>query len=149
MTLALHVPKKALFVRVRHILIGVTKPLRASYTSTKLYNAALKTYYKQVTAAHAKAQKVFGCSRQAATPTLPGRRLRLSTQPIRKQDEGGLYTWAQASTYVPSFAHASETWALDTDNIVRSRYGFHVLEVLGRRTQTLTSQEYRVIRLRR
>jgi hypothetical protein len=136
------VPKTALFVKVRHILLGATKPTRASFSSTKLYKAALKTYATQLKTAHQTATKVLGLLAAGgnSNPTWKTLAAKYSTDTGSKT-KGGLYTWAQDSTYVPSFSKAAATWPLNQTRIVQSRFGFHVLEVLGRRNQKLTSTE--------
>ncbi len=58
------------------------------------------------------------------------------------QSTGGLYDWAPASNYVAEFANAARTGKIgDFLGPIKTTYGFHVMQVIGRRPSVATDTE--------
>lgn len=150
--LSKHVPKTGPAADVRHILITVGQaPLKTSYPKASAFKKALSAYRKQVTAAHVKAGDILRQLRQGGSWKVLARKFSgdNSVKPgkgvlpsqLSSAFKGGDLGLAQTSGYVPSFKKAANTWRVGKIGIIRSRFGFHVLEVLKRTTQKLTANQ--------
>jgi parvulin-like peptidyl-prolyl isomerase len=134
------IPKTGVFVDVRHILISLTKPTRKSYPVKATYEAKLKAYEKALPKDHAKAEMVLGLIRSGGDTDAVWKRLaaKYSGDPGSAK-KGGDLGMEQATDYVPVFRDASLKWPIGKLGIVHSQFGFHVMEVLKRKTEKLSA----------
>lgn len=129
--LAKNVPTTGLETHVRHILISTPTALVRAKMSTKKYAQAVKT---DSMLAHRIEREL------QARGSWKALALRYSGDPGSKI-KGGDLGWAAPSTFVPPFASAASTQKIGTIHVVRSQFGFHVLEVLGRKQVKLSASQ--------
>lgn len=63
------------------------------------------------------------------------------TKTTGSRAKGGDLGWQFTSGYVPPFRHAADTQSIGAIRVVRSQFGFHVMEVLGRRKARLPASQ--------
>jgi parvulin-like peptidyl-prolyl isomerase len=116
--------KKQLVARVRHILIEL-KPLASPPTAPNKPGGETRTDAQ----AHVLAESLLKQLEKGANfATLA----RLHSDDVKSGQQGGDLGAVLPNQMVPSFNHAAFTQPLRVPRIVRSQYGYHIIEVMTR-----------------
>ncbi len=104
--------------KCRHILLSATNP-------TEFATAGVR------------ADSIMNVIRSSSNPNWDDLAARYSTDPGSK-DKGGFYDYAAVNTYVPAFNDAVFLDATGSLSAVRTEYGIHIVEPLGRKGDSKT-----------
>ena len=99
--------------KCRHILLSATTPAEFATASTR-------------------ADSLVNAIRSSSNPNWDDLAARYSTDPGSK-DKGGFYDYAAVNTYVPEFNDAVFLDAVGSVRAVRTQFGIHIIEPLGRK----------------
>ncbi len=104
--------------KCRHILLSATTPAEFATASTR-------------------ADSLMNAIRTTSNPNWDDLAARYSTDPGSK-DKGGFYDYAAVNTYVPAFNDAVFLDAVGSLSAVRTQFGIHIIEPLGRKGDSKT-----------